>query len=467
MKRLLLHLFFALSIIPSFVDAQTNSTLTLSELLDIVRKYHPVSLQANLSLDSAKANLLAVRGAFDPALAVYNEQKTFDGKNYFFYTNPELKIPTWYGVEIKTGLENNGGFRLDEEATAGRSSYAGISVPLLKNLVLDKRRASLQQAKILIQQTEADRRNAYNNLLLEATKAYWDWVREYQVFTIAKNAVDVNKQRYQLVKRSYAGGDRAAIDTVEALTQLQTFMFLESEAYMRWRDAGFELSTFLWLDKQQPYRLPDNIIPDSAWNVADLSSYSIPSLEENIASTLTNHPKLQSLGFKLNILEVERKLKFQSLLPKLNVNYNFLSKGYEPWKNVGSTLFQNNYKFGVEFGVPLFQRQARGELKTAKLKIDQTSLQQKLTAFELENKLRTYHNQAVAFRSQIAIYGEMYRNYQKLLTVEELKFSIGESSLFIVNSRELKAIEAQQKLTELKTKFFKSLASFQWATGRL
>ena len=466
MKNKRLIIFFSFIFLKAALCAQQPSTLTLTDLLNIVRKFNPIALQANISVDSARANLLSVRGAFDPALAVYNEQKTFDGKNYFFYTNPELKIPTWYGIEFKTGLENNGGSRLDEEATAGRSSYAGISVPLLNNLVLDRRRASLHQAKILIKQSEAERLNAYNDLLLEATKSYWDWVREYQVYNIIKNTIEVNKQRYQLVKRSFAGGDRAAIDTVEALTQLQTFLFLENEAYMRWMDAGYELSTFMWLDKQEPYRLPVNVIPDSSWNITRLAGYPIPSIDEAIQTTLTTHPKLQSIGFKLNILEVERKLKFQSLLPKLNVNYNFLSKGYEPWKNVGSTLFQNNYKFGIDFGVPLFQRQARGDLKLARLKIDQTELQRKLTSFELENKLRTYHNQASSLKTQIGIYEEVYRNYQKLLSVEELKFSIGESSLFLVNSRELKAIEAQQKLMELKTKFFKSLASFQWATGQ-
>ena len=73
--------------------------------LDIVRKYHPVAKQANLIVDSAKANRLAAKGAFDPSFYVSNQQKTFDGKNYYFYTNPELKIPTWYGVDLKADLK--------------------------------------------------------------------------------------------------------------------------------------------------------------------------------------------------------------------------------------------------------------------------------------------------------------------------------------------------------------------------
>ena len=54
-----------------------------------------------------------------------------------------------------------------------------------------------------------------------------------------------------------------------------------------------------------------------------------------------------------------------------------------------------------------------------------------------------------------------------MLKAEESKFSIGESSMFLVNSREIKLLETQQKLAELKTKFFKSLLGVQWAAGQL
>ena len=44
-----------------------------------------------------------------------------------------------------------------------------------------------------------------------------------------------------------------------------------------------------------------------------------------------------------------------------------------------------------------------------------------------------------------------------LLKAEESKFSIGESSMFLVNAREIKLLETRQKLAEPKTNFFKSL----------
>jgi outer membrane protein TolC len=54
-----------------------------------------------------------------------------------------------------------------------------------------------------------------------------------------------------------------------------------------------------------------------------------------------------------------------------------------------------------------------------------------------------------------------------LLKAEESRFSVGESSMFLVNARENNLIAANQKLIDLKAKFFKSIIGVQWAMGQL
>ncbi len=444
-----------------------QKVLTLGNVYDIVKKYHPVARQATLSVDSARASVLAAKGAFDPSFYISNQQKTLDGKNYYFYTNPELKIPAWYGVDVKAGLEDNGGERLTSEATAGRSSYVGVSVPLLKNLVTDKRRTIVEQGKILVRQSEATRLNALNNLLYDAATAYWNWVKEYYVYNLFKEVIIVNEQRLDLVRRSFAGGDKAAIDTVEALTQLQNFQLLASEAQYRWVAAGLELSNYLWLDNEQPFALTTDITPDTTWQAVNIQQQALPALQDLLLTAEATHPKLQSFDRKLEALQAERRLKFQSLLPSLYFNYNFLTKGYEPWKGIGQNVFENNYKYGIEFGLPLFLRQGRGDYKIAKIKIQSTDLQKDQAALEIENKIKDYYNQVLTVRQQVKISEDVFNNYSRLLKAEEAKLSIGESSLFLLNSRENKMLEARQKLLELKTKFFKGLIALQWAAGVL
>jgi outer membrane protein TolC len=441
--------------------------LSLDETLNIIRKYHPVANQANLSVSIAEASLQANRGAFDPSLYLRNERKTFDGKNYFSYTNQELKIPTWFGVDIKAGFENNIGDRVEPMFSPGKSTYAGLSIPLLKNLLFDKRRAAVQQGKIMVNLSNQERFLAINDLLFEAVDAYWAWVSAHQVYLILTNTLKINTNRFENTKQLFEGGDRAAIDTTEALSQLQIIESMQIQAWLSLQKQRLLLSNFLWKESNTPYELTEDIMPDSSWNSVSIQAYPLPSLTDAITTAINTHPKLLSLGYKVNMLDVDKRAKFQGLLPTFDINYNFLNKGYGTKEFFGSQLFSNNYKYGFQLGMPLFQRQSRGEYTMAKLKIKSQQLENSQQRLEIENKVKSYFNELMAMQKQVLLFDRNVKNQQLLVVAEEYKFSVGESSLFLVNSRENKLLETQQKLAELKTKFFKSMAALQWSAGQL
>ncbi len=444
-----------------------NKTLSLEQLLDITRAYHPIAQQAKLSVDMADANLQSARGSFDPAFYVRNEQKTFDGKNYYSYANPELKIPTWYGIDVKAGFENNLGERLEPITTFGKSSYLGVSVPLLKGALMDKRRNAVLQAKLLVKMTSQDQLLTYNNLLYEAAESYWTWVSSFQKLQILSNTLKINQERFQLVKNAFIHGERAAIDTTEALSQLQFMEAAQSQAWLDFQKQRFELSNFLWKDDQQPYELDEAVVPDSSWNKVDINQYPLPSLDITLATAMKAHPKLNVFNIKQDALVLEKKLKMQSLLPTFDVNYNFLSKGYASSGMFKQPLFQNNYKYGFQIGMPLFLREARGEYSKALLKIKDNAYEMQDTKWMISNKVRSYFAEIHALKNQSLLFQKNVMNQKALLQAEQSKFEIGESSLFLVNSRENKLLETEQKLVELKTKFFKSLVALQWSAGAL
>jgi outer membrane protein TolC len=445
----------------------TIRILKEEEFLNIVRINHPVAKQGGLIVDMARAELQTIRGNFDPVLYYNNDQKTFDGKNYFNYSNGELVIPTWFGIEAYAGIENNFGDFVNTEVTKNRSSYAGISVPLLKDLILDKRRAALQQGKLFMQQSEWERRNVINDLLLDAYAAYWNWAKDYQVFLVLENTIRINEFRYELVRISFQQGDRAAVDTTEALAQLQNFQQQREEAWLKFRKSSLELSTYLWLPNQQPAYISDRVIPDTLWAVQNFTAFNTTDLTNWLTQTMNNHPKLQMIDFKMQSLEVERRLKFQSLLPKADVKYNFLQSGYNPLAGQNVNFFQNNYKFGLNVAIPIPNRSGIGQYKAARIKLKSVDLDLNLTKLELENKVRFHYNEVLNMQKQIRIYEDAYRNYVKLFDAEQLKFSLGETTLFLLNTRENKALETLQKLLELKAKFYQSFASLSWASGQL
>lgn len=452
----------------SFTAAAQDSLqqLSLQQFIQIVKTYHPVAKQAKIVVDKAGANLIEQRGAFDPVLNTGGTDKIFDGTQYYRSNSTRLTIPAWYGIELQTGIEYLTGGRTDPQETAGKTSFAGISIPLAKNLLMDKRRAALLQAKIMQQSAEAEQRIMLNDLLMEATDAYWQWVQSWLAYKTWEQLVDVNRRRFSLVNAAYRNGDRPAIDTVEALTQLQQFEYLQNDALLNWQNAGVQLSGYLWKNDNSFYNLPATVVPsEKAEKLYDAVLF--PELEQLLAQAGNNHPELAVYRFKMSALQVDKKLKFQELLPKLDLKYNQLGKGYDIASTAVTSLLDNNYKYGISFSMPLRLSTGRGAYKMARLKITETQLQQNQKQAEVTNKIKKYYNQLVNYKTQVNLLQKNHAAFMQLQKGEETKFFNGESSLFLVNSRENKTQEILLKLIEAAVKLNKTAAGLQWAAGNL
>jgi outer membrane protein TolC len=117
--------------------------------------------------------------------------------------------------------------------------------------------------------------------------------------------------------------------------------------------------------------------------------------------------------------------------------------------------------------IPLFFSQGRANYKIAKLKIEETKLEQNQKELDIQLKIKSYYNEFVTLKNQVDLQNKYAENYQKLVRAEETLLENGESTLFLINSRENKALEAQEKLIEIKTKYFKSIYALQWSAGLL
>ncbi|MFM6976240.1 MAG: TolC family protein [Sphingobacteriaceae bacterium] len=467
-RKNILVIFWVIFSLTELKAQDTVRTLNAEELLNLVRRFHPVAKKAGIDIEKTRADLTSARSAFDPILSNAVGRKTMNGVNYYDYTSPEIRIPTWFGIEIYTGLENLSGSRLDPSQTGGESSYSGISIPLAKNLLIDKRRAFLQQAKVMNNLAKVEQKAVINNLLMEAIEAYWHWVKSWQNYKVVENMVGINEKRVALVKRSYFMGERPAIDTVEAITQLQSYKYLQNEQWLQFQNAGLQLSAFLWDEMDRPYTLPLTVIPPDEWeNETTILSASI-SLTDLLNSAAENHPELNVYDYKLEILTIDKKLKFQELLPKVDFSYNHLAKGNNAFNTINTAgLFENNFQYGLKLAIPLRFSQGRGDFRKARLKIAETRLDQIQTQLKIQLKIQSYYNEWMTLKNQTALQRANYQNYQQLVKAEETRFFNGESSLFLINSRENKALEALEKLISLKTKFYKTVYALQWSAGLL
>jgi len=451
MKKTILNILCTITGLIGF--GQEIDVLPFSEYLGYVKKYHPIVKQANLVISESEAQLLKARGAFDPKLEVDYDSKKFKNTAYFNKLNTTFKIPTWYGVALKGNFEQNSGAFLNPEAKVPIEGLynVGISVSLARGLLINERMATLNQAKLFEKQAKAENQLVVNDILFLASKSYFDWLKTYQEKKVYEKFLDNAKIRFKGLKRSYQLGEKPAIDTIEARIVLNNRELNLEKAKLNYIKASLELSNFLWIN-DVPIEVQTNIIPDTK-----IKNYIDDALQINsIVLDLVNHPKLLSLDFKYKGLEVERRLKQNNLLPKIDLQYNFLNETPEMINSFNT----ENYKAGLAISFPLFLRKERAELKLTDYKLQSVDFEKQATSIALKNKINSVLQEINSYQNQIVIADNMVSDYAILLKSEERKFEIGESSLFLINSRESKLIENNLKVIELENLLLKSKGKF-------
>jgi outer membrane protein TolC len=453
MKRvqIIVFLFFY-----SFVFGQEKNLqeLTYNEYLGYVKKYHPMVKSANLEVNSAQANLMMARGGFDPKIEVDFDKKQFKDSQYYSLLNSSFKIPTWYGIEVKAGFDNSEGVYLNPQNTLPNQGLTslGITVPLGQGLLINQRMADLRKAKIQIQLSQAERKLQAIEVLYNASVAYFNWKRNYSEVQLYIEYLKNAEIRFNGVASLIKNGDKPAIDSVEAGIIVRNRKLSLEDSQLKLAKSKLELSNYLWLENNVPLELQDTIIPEiKLENTIKETLKTNELLVENIS--IENHPKINSLQSKLDILEVERKLKANSLLPKIDLGYHYLSE-QSAWNN---TNF-NNYKVGVNFSFPIFLRKERGGLQLAKFKIQDTQYSLDLERVQLKNKINAQQTEINSLERQRKLISDLVRDYDTMLTSEERLFSFGESSIFLINSRENNLVSSQLSELSLENRYLISNA---------
>jgi outer membrane protein TolC len=433
----------------------SSDSLSLEEFIGFVKKYHPIVKQAGLELSEAQAKLLKARGAFDPKLSSNYNRKDFEDKRYFDLFDAGFKIPTWFGVELKAAFEQNEGEFLNPQNNVPLDGLykAGISVPIGQGLFISERMATLKQAKILNDINAIKRQIIINQLITDAITAFIEWEIAYDKMKLYQNFLNNAKVRFQGIKSSAEAGDRSAIDTVEAKIIVQNRQLQLEKANLKQTKKRLQLSNFLWIDNFIPLEINDLLAP------ADISSVELQQILGNNTLLVQNfnlkdHPALRLTNFKIDQLEINRRLKAEQLKPQLDLEYNFLSE--DP--DLANRYNTDNYTAGVKFRMPLFLRKERGDLRLAKIKLRDEKINYDVKQLKLDNKIQEAVATINSLRSQTNIIDDATSNYQRMLEAENRKFEFGESSVFLVNTREQKLIKARIDQININADLLKSKA---------
>ncbi len=457
MKKLLLLLILVETTVYS--QFNTNSSfqsnlqeMSYNEYLGFVKKYHPLVKNANLEISKAQANLMMARGGFDPKLELDYSKKQFQGTDYYSIMNSSFKIPIWYGIDIKAGFDENDGYYLNPQnktPTNGLTSV-GISLPLGQGLLINQRMADLQKAKIQVKLSKSEQKLMAITVLYEASIAYFNWKKTYEEYLLYENYSSNAQKRYVGIETLIKQGDKPAIDSIEAGIVVKNRLLGLEDSLLKLTKAKLELSNFLWLENNIPLELADAIIPEKKLGQTIQETLNITD-SVNPEFSVLNHPKIEALQSKIDLLTVEKRMKANMLLPKIDVGYSYLA---QPNPTIPNN--SDNYKVGIDFYFPLFLRKERGSLKLAQYKIQESEFTRDLEKVQLTNKISAQKTEIQSLTKQQKLINNLVNDYSKMLKSEERLFALGESSLFLINTRENNLVSAQLSQIALENRFYTS-----------
>ncbi|MCC7297375.1 MAG: TolC family protein, partial [Bacteroidia bacterium] len=284
--------------------------------------------------------------------------------------------------------------------------------------------------------------------------------KEKAIYTRAITSVE---ERLVAIRQEVIAGSKAEIDTLETYVLAENFRLYIREATLKVYKAKLALSAHLWLNDEQPLEIEENAKPD------ENSMFFIDSMLVNYSDKkwnemlLLNHPELLELGFQKDIGNLEMKLKKQAILPDLKLKYQVLT----PPGSTGTQAVYDNYKFGVNFNTSLFLRQERGAYLKSKYEFESISFKYTQKTREIQLKNRALWQQIETYTSNYTNFINITAGYEKLLTAEVLKTDAGESNLFIINTRQIRFLEAEVKLVQMWAKMQESKVDYLMQAGIL
>mgnify|MGYP000029170491 FL=1 len=442
--------------LPNTSSLDDFDRLDFAIFITMVKENHPLAKRAEILKKLGEATVLQSRGNFDPILEGEKQIKEYDGLKYYETNQLKFKIPSGYGISLEGGFYNNEGLYLNTQNRLPQEGLfaAGVRVDLLKGSWINDRRATLRKAQAFETQTLAERELMRNEVIYNATLSYLEWVKQQQNFVAIESVIKAAKIRYQGIRKLVIQGDLAAIDSLEAKTVIQDreMILLKTQADLN--VSKLRVSNFLWSENGIPLELLENTKAETSFgDQLDLSLIQFGNSSDRF--DLENHPKLKALRAKIEVLNIDRKLKINGLLPQLSFNYSLINE--QPLNNIPLDFGQ--YKGGISFKMPLFLRKERGALNLSKLKLKDAYFNFDLEVIKLENKIKELYFKWYNSQKIFQVNADIVVGYRKLLIAEERKFDLGESSLFMINSRELKFLQVLLKQNELAFELLKTKAT--------
>jgi outer membrane protein TolC len=430
---------------------KTYPIIKLVDVLNSVDRHFPQIKIALLEVVKANGSLINAKGKFDPLLDAKGNSWPVGG--YISnYGDTQVTLPTLYnGVKLFAGYRNGEGdwpiYDQNYLTNSGGEYRAGISLPLLRDRLIDKDRTDLLTTAQAVLMKEQDAEAIKIKIYHEAIRAYWQWVEAgLQLKTFEQLLALANTRQDAVEKQAHQGAMPMLAITENMQHIMQRKQFL-NQGKMIFEQASINLSLYFRdRDGQQ-------INPDKK-NLPDLLQAATYGRAKKVA--IINHPAIKKLNNFTKIMKLKRDLARNELLPQLDAT----AATYKQYGSGGyPLLIPQALMIGVTFKFPVYQRQAKGNLIQAQSELRQVKVEKKFIYEQLNNEYSKILIGINRSNKQLRFLLNELNFAKKVQHGETQKFYAGDSNLFLVNQREqattqvqLNTIHAEAQLEELKSR---------------
>lgn len=436
--------------------------LDLAEVTDSVLATFPLLEIAQREREIAAGKVLSAEGGFDLNVDLFAINAPL---GYYQTTRSGVLLtqPVYRGGYVYGGYKlGDGNFEPwygNRETNEGGEFKVGVAFPLLRDRAIDKRRAALAQAQIAREAVEPGVQAAVLAVVQSASQAYWSWVAAGQAYRVQKQLLDTAITRNQAIKRRVELKDLPAIELTDNERLIASRQAKLIEAERKVQATAIKLSLFLRSEKGEP-RIPS--VDLAPVNFPALALPAPGSLQLDIDRALAARPELRDIQLQREQVLVELSQSQNALLPSLSATaFSAQDVGAPASSKKDKSPFQ--MEAGLLMDVPLQRREASGKIRAAEGKLAQ------LTAKRIfaENKITIEVQDAMS--ALTTSYDRMLRAKEavdladRMEAAERRKFELGDSTILIVNLREIAAIEAELNLIEARGDYFKAQADYHAA----
>ncbi len=484
--------------------------LTLQQAIEM-------ALAANLEIEIERVNtqlsqkaLLAAQGVFDPFLRyapTFENRATptpsvlvsADGKLVERVITNNVSLGqklNFYGATARMDFNNSR--NTTNNPFTGLSPYVTPQLvfsyvqPLLRNRTLDNDRATIQIRRKQITLSETDFALKAIDVIARVQQAYWDLVAVREDADVKREAVDLARQQFDLSKRQIEAGTLAAVELSGAEAEFERRRDTYYASLEVVTQAENLLKPLLAGDRTSPL-WGEEIIP------IEPQAPALPKndLAQAVDVALRQRPELKAADIRQQTNLIQQALAREATRPQLNLNAGYISAGLagsrnpapNPFAGLGgsgtglgnlpanllggygqalSNLFGGNYstyQAGVSFDLTIRNRAANANVETAVLQGRQLKLEQARIAQLIEAQVRNSLQAIETANRRIVAAEASARAAQAKLDSETRLFATGESTSFLVLTRQNEYADSRRRAVAAKLDLNKAIARYEQAIG--